>query len=256
MAHIVLAHGFLGVGALPVLAKGFYFNGIARLYRSLGHTVIEPSVSPAGSLAQRSAQLADAIAREWPDGREFSIIAHSMGGLDARRIIARHELGKRVQALVCIATPHFGSPVADAVLRALGQPQDSPLRGKIPDWLLNSTDALRDLMLRSVLQDNEPADHNIRYTEIACDCAGVRFRSPLFATLQAIGGLPAEGNDGVVTLSSAAVPDRAVKEVWPVDHGGAIGWPSGLWGWDALTASMSPPSAHLQRYRALLSYIE
>ena len=46
------------------------------------------------------------------------IIAHSMGGLDARYMISRLGMDDRVTALVTITTPHRGSPYADWCLHA------------------------------------------------------------------------------------------------------------------------------------------
>src|SRR5207248_7006465 len=41
------------------------------------------------------------------------IIAHSLGGLDARYALAHCGLAKRVRSLVTIGTPHRGTPLAD-----------------------------------------------------------------------------------------------------------------------------------------------
>src|SRR5262249_10651950 len=41
------------------------------------------------------------------------LIAHSMGGLDARYAICRLGLSERVASLTTIGTPHLGTPLAD-----------------------------------------------------------------------------------------------------------------------------------------------
>src|SRR4051794_37363789 len=115
---IVLAHGILGFGS-GLLPFGInYFNGVKAILEQHGHDVLAPTVTPLGSLDVRSEQLARQIEAHWPDESELAVIAHSMGGLDARRVNHRDpSVGKRITALVTIATPHFGSPVADAVLK-------------------------------------------------------------------------------------------------------------------------------------------
>src|SRR5207249_8887306 len=46
--------------------------------------------------------------------RSVNIVAHSMGGLDARYAISQLGLGGRVASLITIGTPHLGTPLADA----------------------------------------------------------------------------------------------------------------------------------------------
>ena len=115
---IVLAHGILGFGALPLLPSPVnYFNGVAEHLRRQGHAVFAPHVNPIGSIAQRGDQLAAAILDvPLSEGEQLHVIAHSMGGLDARHALANVDgVAARVKTLVTIGTPHRGSPVADAV---------------------------------------------------------------------------------------------------------------------------------------------
>jgi triacylglycerol lipase len=61
--------------------------------------------------------------REGGHGREVNIIAHSMGGLDARYMISRLCPSPslfRVRSLTTIATPHRGSSAADMLFRDIG----------------------------------------------------------------------------------------------------------------------------------------
>lgn len=253
MAKIVLAHGILGFNTIPILGAGLYFNGVVDLYESLGHEVAAPNVSPVGGIDERSAQLASAIADKWPGDDDIVIVAHSLGGLDARRVIARHHaVGKRVKSLITISTPHFGTPVADAVFDLA-----HPLRQYVPDWIVDALDlnkrVLQDLRTHHGLQD-EVGDA-VKCTEIACDCTAADSGSLLFDLSREIGRLPTQGNDGVVTVASASVPGRKPKMTWKVDHGEAIGWPSGLSGLELWAAAAAPPRAHLERFKQLLSFI-
>jgi triacylglycerol lipase len=108
---IVLAHGWGGFdGLLPEQLGYSYFRGIPDTLRALGHAVHVAQVPPTASIELRAKQLAHQIKRL--DGR-VNIIAHSMGGLDARLAIARYGLDQRVASLTTIGTPHHGTPLAD-----------------------------------------------------------------------------------------------------------------------------------------------
>jgi len=55
--------------------------------------------------------------------QKVHVIAHSMGGLDARHALFNFKDAKfheKVASLTTVATPHHGSPAADAVVRLLG----------------------------------------------------------------------------------------------------------------------------------------
>jgi len=70
--------------------------------------VYSPRVPPASSISARAQRLADLI-RALPEPR-VNIVAHSMGGLDARYAISQLGLGGRVASLITIGTPHLGTP--------------------------------------------------------------------------------------------------------------------------------------------------
>src|SRR5262245_25202212 len=134
---IVLAHGVLGFGhTVPIPPFINYFNGVAHHLRRNGHTVAEPQVNPIGSIARRGDELAAAILA-LPAGRKVHVLAHSMGGLDARHAITKVPgVSARVATLVTIGTPHRGSPVADAVLD-----RTHPLSAAIPPVLADQLEA-------------------------------------------------------------------------------------------------------------------
>ena len=247
---IVLAHGILGFGG-GLLPFGIgYFNGVRGILEQQGHEVFSPTVAPLGSLAVRSEQLARQIEARWPGDEDIAVIAHSMGGLDARRVIHRHQpVGQRIKLLVTVGTPHFGSPVADAVLGRCPN-----LLPHIPSWLLtilqNHAGALPDLATRQELHD--PDCDGVKYFEVACvrEDASWLTASPLFGLAQAISQLYGP-NDGVVPYQSACHTTRQPIAQWPTDHGEAIGWPTGYAGLKGVAAAWSPCDMHLERYRAL-----
>lgn len=118
---VVLAHGVLGFDEMQVADERYeYFRGVARALQRLGAEVHRPRVPPLASVAERAAHLAEYI-RQIPS--PVNLVAHSMGGLDARYAISRLDLGNHVASLTTIGTPHLGTPLADlgsSVLERLG----------------------------------------------------------------------------------------------------------------------------------------
>lgn len=268
---IVLAHGIMGFGG-GLLPFGIgYFNGVKAILEQQGHEVFAPSVAPLGSLSVRSEQLARQIEAHWPGDEDLAVIGHSMGGLDARRVIHRHRslefrlqpakvgtptyrpVGERIKLLVTIGTPHFGSPVADAVLGRCPN-----ILAHVPRWLKNAlkhnAGALNDLTTRQELHD--PDCDGVTYVEVACigKEEGWLAASPLFGLARAMTELYGP-NDGMVPYQSACHTARKPIAEWPIDHGEAIGWPSGYGGLKGVAAAWSPCDQHLLRYRALAARI-
>src|SRR4051794_19725180 len=125
MTPIVLQHGLFGFGEIEIGKLKFsYFNKIDRALEKLGHPVIVSRVHPTGPIEMRAEQLKKTIVEEL-DRRAIKerviILAHSMGGLDARYMIAELGMAQRVAGLVTLSTPHRGSPYADWCLLNLGR---------------------------------------------------------------------------------------------------------------------------------------
>ncbi len=250
MKTIVLAHGILGFGDVHLIPN--YFNGVKDHLEGQGHRVYAPGVNPIGRVAERGRTLADAI-REIP-GREkdVHVIAHSMGGLDARYAIVREPgVVERVKTLVTIGTPHRGSPVADAILR--GELRHLP--DFITDRLNAEVPALRDLAtdaddIQSIRDD---PGHSVTYVNVAGDAARASHASSLFRIFREIGQF-SEINDGVVGRSSALLPGHRHLDDWPVDHGGEVGWNLDLPVPVVRGVPLTPAHReHLARYDAIVS---
>jgi triacylglycerol lipase len=124
MLPVVLHHGLLGHGGLQVgPVKLPYFRGIDRAIAGLGHPLILPGVHPTGSIARRAAELKEFIVTRLnemgqPD-QKVILMAHSMGGLDARYAVSKLGLDRNVA--VTVTTPHRGSPFADWAVRNIGR---------------------------------------------------------------------------------------------------------------------------------------
>jgi triacylglycerol lipase len=228
MKHLLLAHGVLGFGAIEILPSLVnYFNGVGRHLRRRGHDVIEPQVNPIGSIADRG-NLLGAVIMNVPlgAGDKLHIIAHSMGGLDARHALAHvPHVKDRVATLVTIGTPHKGSPVADAVVARSG-----PLLALCPPLVLEqlgrNAAALHDLTTAAVTQFNAvtPDVPGVKYMAVAGNAASGSGELLLFRLAAALGQITNEVNDGLVTRTSAHRSGYELLDDWPTDHGGEIGW--------------------------------
>src|SRR5262245_58431741 len=108
---VVLLHGLFGFDELGVgPARLAYFRGLTGLIQQVGADVHRPALARTAAVAVRAEELARRI--EQLGEKRVNLIAHSMGGLDARYAIAKLGLAERVAALITIGTPHRGTPPA------------------------------------------------------------------------------------------------------------------------------------------------
>jgi triacylglycerol lipase len=110
---IVLHHGMAG-GRSWILT----YAGIREALAADGHAVVQTQVPPFDSVEVRAGALAAAIdqALAATGATKVNLIAHAMGGLDARYLISRLGYGDRVASLTTMSTPHRGAALADVAL--------------------------------------------------------------------------------------------------------------------------------------------
>jgi triacylglycerol lipase len=212
---VILVHGLFGFDRMGRLD---YFRGIARHLETLGCHAHAVKLSRARSVPERARELCDAITA-LPHER-VDLIAHSMGGLDARYALAHFGLASRVRSLVTVGTPHRGTPLADLgtrgalavarrALAALGMSLEAL------DWL--TTEALERF-------NRDVADvPGVRY---ACVVGGIREATtpiplaiqPVHAYLRRVAG----ANDGLVPMSSQYWGETLMEI--EADHFAQIGW--------------------------------
>lgn len=127
---VLLMHGF---GIVASVRRGGHMHELAMMLRAHGVRAYAPNVAPYNTVAERSAMWKQRIERMLDEtGAEtFTVIAHSMGGLDARYLISNMDLHEYVPALVTISTPHRGTSIAEFVL---DQPE------MVREWLANMAD--------------------------------------------------------------------------------------------------------------------
>jgi triacylglycerol lipase len=215
---IVLQHGLFGVAQFELgKLRLSYFHKIDRALEARGHPLIVSQVHPTGPIELRARQLKKTIL-EQTQARGISdrvvIVAHSMGGLDARYMIARLDMAKHVAALVTVSTPHRGSPYADWCSLNLGK----RLGGmRLMNLLGLDVRAVGDLMLDSCRRFNElvPNHPDVQYYSISA--ARPMHLVPAFMMHSHKLISEREGpNDGVVSVTSAQWGEHL--ETWPADH--------------------------------------
>lgn len=108
---VVLVHG---LGALGSYGSVSYFYGLRELLSPT--PVFTPSLASWNTIEVRAAQLKEQIIRSVPDGK-VNIIAHSLGGLDARYMISKLDFAEQVASLTTIGTPHQGTSLGDFFLK-------------------------------------------------------------------------------------------------------------------------------------------
>lgn len=155
---IVLCHGFFGFDKLAGIPGLPYFYHVTERLAKDGETdVTTPAVDPFNSSDFRAEQLLthidDILAKTGK--KKVILIGHSQGGLDARAVAVKAP--DKVAAIVTVATPHYGSPVADIALGLVDDPNASAiidalvklLGGPLYDQIGNETSISKALYLFS-----------------------------------------------------------------------------------------------------------
>lgn len=166
---IVLAHGLMGFDTLKVagsLVPGVqYWRGIVAAMQANGIEVITASVPPSASIEERALKLGEDIAKR-ADGRSVNIIAHSMGGLDARYMISQLKPERvEVLSLTTVATPHRGSAFADFMFEEIG-PKHLPRLYKMLEGAGLGTGAFKQLTTDYMINEfnpKTPDSEKVRY---------------------------------------------------------------------------------------------
>jgi triacylglycerol lipase len=218
-APIVLVHGLLGFGRVRVggLTLANYFPGIFEGLEAAGNRVSVPWLSPSGGVADRARQLKEFIEHACP-GEPVHLVAHSMGGLDARYMISRLGMNSRVLTLTTLGTPHRGTAFADWGIDRLER-----LLRPVFQWLYIPTQAFHDLTTAACrdFNDEVPDAAGVRYFSVAGVHDGhflnAEFLLPYRIVLQKEGP-----NDGVVSVASATYGERV--DVWDGDHFSLVNW--------------------------------
>ena len=214
---VVLLHGAFGFDEVVVREQRHaYFRGVKERLEDHGVVVHRTTVPPVAGIARRAAELVEQV-RALPAGK-VNLIAHSMGGLDARYAIAHLGLSDRVASLVTLGTPHGGTPLAD-LGNALG-------RRVGLQWLVRDAgEMLADLTTEQMATFNKDV----------ADVDGVFYGSvvgrippeatevhPLLAPTYALLKRTVGDSDGLVPTSSQEWGE--VLRIVDADHWAQVGW--------------------------------
>ncbi len=205
-----------------------YFKRIRASLTEAGFSAHHTLVDWAGPVEKRARDLGcevDSVLARTDRGK-VHIIAHSMGGLDARWMIAKLGYAAKVRSLTTIATPHHGSPLADWCVT-----NRQPVREFIA-WLKRSgldVTGIYDLTTEASAKRNEllaplEADNGVVYRTWAGQTTlGAAFGplKPKYLLLKHLYGEPL--NDGLVPLYSARWKHEYFQGVLPWDHFNQLG---------------------------------
>jgi triacylglycerol lipase len=249
---IILAHGIarfdfllnyfsktfdaLGLSLVAANDALHYFKGIAGHLRTHGFDVYHSSVSFAAGVEQRAEDLRHEVNKVLglKNQEKVHIIAHSMGGLDARHMIVNHDMAGKISSLTTIGTPHLGTSFADWGLAHQGD-EFIEIIGRVIDL-----GGFRDLAQGACNDFNEQATekeaaNSVVYRAYAASQKQKLVFTPLQKSWDIINDSEGD-NDGLVSVTSQLwrsqliTPQGTVKHIeqklFPVgaDHLNEIGW--------------------------------
>ncbi|MBX6314256.1 MAG: alpha/beta fold hydrolase, partial [Isosphaeraceae bacterium] len=222
-APIILAHGLFGfdrIGLGPI-TLATYFRHVPEALRAAGNRVLVPRVHPTAGVARRAGMLAEQI--EAAFGAEpVHLIGHSMGGLDARALLADPAWSGRALSLTTIGTPHLGSSLADAARHRMGPAY------RLLERLRLDHQALLDLRSEAARAWHlaTPPPERVACFSVAGDPPPDEVSWSLRPLHEALARW--EGpNDGLVSVASAQAFGTPLR-TWPLDHLQQIGWSTPL----------------------------
>jgi triacylglycerol lipase len=210
---IVLVHGLFGFDKLGVAGATIvnYFPGIPDLLTAAGNRVLIPALTPTGGVAQRARQLKDFLVQHSPQ-EPVHIIAHSLGGLDARYMISCLDMAPHVLTLTTLGTPHRGTSFADWGIHRLER-----IAKPILDIIGIPYQGFYDLTRASCKHFNDTVRDapNIRYFSVAGKHEGHILHPEWFLPSSIVTKYEGD-NDGIVSVESAKYGEDF--DVWDGDH--------------------------------------
>jgi triacylglycerol lipase len=217
---VFLHHGLFGYDAVGVgRFKWAYFQGIDKALRKAGYTVCLTKVHPTGGVARRAGELKAFIEEALrgmglpPDTRVL-LVGHSMGGLDARYMVARLGMEERVAAVLTVTCPHRGTPYADWCVRHFGK----RLGGfELMEMLGIDVQGVRDVTTEGCARFNEevPDVPGVGYYSVSAAREWPRVAPWVLHSHRVVSD--AEGpNDGLVSVKSSTWGTHLCT--WRADH--------------------------------------
>ena len=198
---VVFCHGMLAFSMLKMrMPEAFNcFAPLRDFLSTRGVAVLFPEVAPTAGVAERAASLREQI-RQWTS-EPVNVVAHSMGGLDARHMVSRLGMEDQVKSLTTVSSPHRGTYLADWFLA--NYRQRVPLLLALEAFGVN-VNGFRDCRLDACrkFNDETPDNPKVRYFSFGGEVSPSRLSPVLRRAWNIL--TPVEGpNDGMVSISSA-----------------------------------------------------
>lgn len=220
-----------------------YFRNVRTHLNADGFSeIFNTNVDFAGSLDLRAGQLKNKIEEvlNKTGAAKVHVVAHSMGGLDARLMIVDLEMADRVASLTTVGTPHLGTVLADHVVSQGGNLWidflDKALRLNLEGLHDLTTIACEAFNRRA---ENIEAKNPVVYQTYSSFERGTDVFLPLLPSWFFIQNNDGK-NDGLVSVRSQqwknelVANDGTVKRIaqkefpLPADHLNQVGW----WDWE------------------------
>lgn len=214
---VVLVHGICGfdsIGVGPLRVD--YFRRVRARLEQEGFEVHTASLPPLRGVPARAEVLRGLLDKISQD--RVAIVAHSMGGLDARWAIAAGA-ASRVHTLITIGTPHAGTPIADLLARG-------PIERAraLASKLGLGTDAIEWLTTwrAAALERECPIPPEIREACVIAATADRRLVHPLLRISHGYLARLGHASDGLVPAASQQ-RGEVIAEL-ELDHWAQVGW--------------------------------
>lgn len=226
-----------------------YFRGIRTYLLSKGYKVEYGDIAFADGLETRSAELARSIDEALAKHQQpkVHLLGHSMGGIDARYLVAHNpEAARKVATVTSLGTPHLGISLAEYILE--NGANDLIKFAKELELDFTGFQTLTRAAMRAFNEANRQAEasNDIIYTTYAAWQPIEDVFGPLRFTWELIN--QEEGkNDGLVAAVSQAWQAEVVADdgqrksinqrdfPFPADHLNQTGrWEWADWNWSTL----------------------
>lgn len=217
----------------PFLDLFHYFRGIRTMLIKHGFSVYHSNVPWAASVSTRSEKLKENVWKilEKPEVEKVNIIAHSMGGLDARHMLFndrnKGRIHEKIASLTTIGTPHHGTSFADEGIREHGELVEILKR------LSLNIEGFRDLTRDacSAFNDNPEVktfeNELEKHTELRAYTGSASIENVLGMLKKPYKIIKEEegDNDGLVSVNSALWERAGHKGIWKdTDHLNELAW--------------------------------
>ena len=216
---VLLCHGY---GTIAGFITPSPLHKVCMYMRKHGVCAFAPNVVPYGRIEVRSAEwlkILGMILKE-TGSRKVNIVAYSMGGLDTRYMIHKHQLQDVVASLTTVSSPNSGSSLADFTLSTPGALRKQFMKftdlvgnrvyPSIPSDARGALEQLTRSYISGTFSKHVKDAPGVRYFSFSAAC-GKGTEEPINSSLMLFNRLiyEKEGiNDGFVSRESAIYGDH------------------------------------------------